>query len=74
MPIEGLTDKKGPYRNLAVYLIKNHTAVPNETVGQLFGNISYPAVSQIAIRFKKRLNADASLRQVTEDNCYLSVL
>jgi len=67
VPVEVLIDKKGPYRNLAVYRIKKYTTVPNKAIGQLFENISYSTVSQIAIRFEKRLEADADLRQITEN-------
>jgi len=73
VPIEVLIDKKRHYRNLAVYLIKKYTTLPNIAIGQLFGNISYSAVSQIAIRFEKRLEADADLRKITENiKCLLS--
>jgi putative transposase len=67
VPVEVLIDKKGDYRSLAVYLIKKCTTVPNKAIGELFGNISYSAISQIAIRFQKRLEADAGLRQITSN-------
>jgi REP element-mobilizing transposase RayT len=66
VPLAVIVDKKGQYRNLAVYLVKKYTIEPNKDIGRLFGNISYSAISQIAIRFEKRIEADAGLRQTTE--------
>jgi len=66
VPLAVIVDKKGQYRNLAVYLVKKYTNEPNKDIGRLFGNISYSAISQIAIRFEKRIETDAGLRQTTE--------
>ncbi|HVN96683.1 MAG TPA: transposase [Syntrophorhabdaceae bacterium] len=57
--------QKGIYRNLAIYLVKKYTGVPNHEIGELFGGISYSAVPKVYRRFADRLSKDNDLRKET---------
>lgn len=54
------------WRNIAIYLIKKFTSLPNGQIGKLFGGLSYSAVAKAYSRFVIRLKQDASLRKVVE--------
>ncbi len=45
---------KGEARNIAIYLSKKNTALTNRQIGELFGNISYSAVSRVYERLSRR--------------------
>jgi chromosomal replication initiation ATPase DnaA len=53
------------YRLLAIYLIKNHTALSLKEVGEIF-SMDYTAVSQAAKRFEARISKDKSLKKKVE--------
>jgi len=53
-------------RDIAIYLIKKFTGLPNRQIGELFDDLSYSAVAKAYQRFSVRLNEDTSLRKVIE--------
>ena len=53
---------KGLYRNMTVYLVKKQTGVNNTKIGDLFGGLSYSAVSKVNTRFSDKLKTDKKLR------------
>jgi hypothetical protein len=57
----------GHWRNVAIYLIKKFTGLPNRQVGELFGGLSYSAVAKAYQRFSARLGRDKTLRKVIEE-------
>jgi REP element-mobilizing transposase RayT len=60
---ELLTKRRGNiYRLLAIYLIKNHTALSLKEVGEIF-SMDYTAVSQAAKRFEAKISKDKSLKK-----------
>jgi len=54
------------WRDIAIYLIKKFTSLPNGQIGKLFGDLSYSAVTKAYQRFVVRLKEDTSLRKVVE--------
>jgi putative transposase len=60
-------NNSGHWRNVAIYLIKKFTGLPNRQIGELFGGLSYSAVAKAYQRFVVRLNQDKSLRKVVEE-------
>ena len=62
-PKEDLTEKKGPYRSLALYLIRRATGFTNREIGDFFGNISYSAVTKSYQRFEEVLKTDRKLQR-----------
>jgi putative transposase len=60
-------NNSGHWRNVAIYLIKKFTSLPNGQIGELFGGLSYSAVAKAYQRFVVRLNQDKSLRKVVEE-------
>lgn len=54
-------------KNMFIYLLKKYTDLTNERIGNLFGNLSYSAVSKGNLRFIKRLKEDAILRKDVEE-------
>jgi len=65
-PREQITDKKGMYRNLALYFMRRSTGFTNREIGQFFGNRTYSAVTKACQRFEKNLKSDKSLRDKIE--------
>ena len=64
---------KGLYRNMTIYLVKKWTSINNTEIGDLFGGLSYSAVSKINTRFSENLNINKKLRRgVQEIMAYLS--
>jgi len=45
---------KGEARNIAIFLTKKNTALTNRQIGELFGKISYSAVSRVYERLSRR--------------------
>jgi REP element-mobilizing transposase RayT len=60
-------NNSGHWRNVAIYLTKKFTSLPNRQIGELFGGLSYSAVAKAYQRFVVRLNQDKSLRKVVEE-------
>jgi len=51
IPREQLLEKNSGHRKLVIYLLKGHTALTNRQIGQMFGGLTYSAVSKIYQRF-----------------------
>lgn len=58
---------KGECRNIAIYLMKKLTSMTNKQIGQLFGDISYSAVTKVYQRFSAKLRNNKSLRKSIEE-------
>jgi len=54
---------KGRHRKIAIYLIKEYTWMTNKEIGELFGNLSYSAVSKTHQRFKVEQTKNESLKK-----------
>jgi len=54
---------KGGHRKIAIYLIKEYTWMTNREIGELFGNMSYSAVSKTHQRLKVELTKNKSLQK-----------
>lgn len=63
---EEVFQKSNHGRDIAIYLIKKFTSLPNRQIGELFGDLSYSAVAKAYQRFVVRLKEDTSLRKVVE--------
>jgi len=50
------------YRLLALYLIKNYTALSLKEIGEIL-SMDYTAVSQAARRFEEKISKDKSLKK-----------
>jgi putative transposase len=53
------------YRLVALYLIKNYTALYLKEIGKIF-SMDYTAVSQAARRFEERISKDKKLKKKVE--------
>jgi len=49
--------------NMTIYLVKKWTGINNTEIGDLFGGLSYSAVSKINTRFSDTLKTDEKLRR-----------
>jgi len=65
-PEEVLKDR-GDYRNIALHLMKKWTSVTNKQIGDLFGGVSFTAVSKANQRFMMRMKKDRKLRKRVDD-------
>ncbi len=63
VPRDDIFNKKGQYRNIAIYLLKKYTALTNNQIGQLFGNMSYSAVTRVVQRFEQKIKKDKELKK-----------
>ena len=63
---EDIMQKKGLYRNMAIYLTKKHTGLTNRQIGEIFGNIGYSGVSRVHERFGERLSKDRALADAVD--------
>jgi len=54
------------HRKMAIYLLKGGTGLTNRQIGQMFGDISYSAVSKAYQRFSAELRKDRRLRKDVE--------
>jgi chromosomal replication initiation ATPase DnaA len=66
IPVTKLVQMKGGARDIAVYLMKVHTEMTNNEMGEYFGGLSYSAVAKIKQRFSDKLTGDSSLRKRIE--------
>ncbi len=62
-----LSSNSGELRKISIYMIKKHTGMINRQIGELFGGISYSAVSKTYQRFLKQLKKDKSLKEKIGD-------
>ena len=58
-----IKDKK-QYRNITIYLLKKHTGMTNRKIGELFGDMSYSAVSKAYQRFSTKVSGNRYLRKI----------
>ena len=57
----------GEYRNIAIYLMKKWTSITNKQIGDLFGGLSFTAVSKANQRFIMRMKKDRNIRKKVDD-------
>lgn len=61
---DDITENNKPeQRKISLYLIKKHTGATNKKIGEVFGGISYSAVSKLYQRFTKELNGNRKLQR-----------
>lgn len=65
-PKEVLRDR-GECRNIAIHLIKKWTSITNKRIGDMFGGLSFSAVSKVNQRFSIRIKNDRKLRRKVEE-------
>lgn len=58
---ELLKNRNKIYRDVAIYLLKEYTTLTNRELGDIFGDISYSAVTKAYQRFKEKMNKDRNL-------------
>ena len=49
-----------------IYLLKKYTTLTNSQIGQLFGNISYSALTRVVQRFEQKIKKDKELKKRIE--------
>ncbi len=59
---ELLENRNKLYRDVAIYLLKKHTNLTNRELGDIFGDISYSAVTKAYQRFKEKMKKDRKLK------------
>jgi hypothetical protein len=60
---DDLTNTRGDMRNMTIYFIKKYTEMSNRQIGELFGSVSYSAISHAQRRFSQKVIIDRSLRK-----------
>jgi chromosomal replication initiation ATPase DnaA len=60
---EQVLKDRGDYRNIAIHLMKKWTNITNKQIGDLFGGLSFTAVSKANQRFMMRMKKDRKLRR-----------
>ncbi len=63
VPRDDIFNKKGQYRNIAIYLLKKYSTLTNSQIGQLFRNMSYSAVTRVVQRFEQKIKKIRSQRR-----------
>jgi len=61
---EELTRRSSEARNACIYLLKKHTCASNGEIGEMFGGLTYSAVTKISQAFAKRMEEDRKLREM----------
>jgi REP element-mobilizing transposase RayT len=64
---EQVLKERGDYRNIAIHLMKKLTSITNKQIGDLFGGLSFTAVSKANQRFMMRMKNDKKLRRRVDD-------
>ena len=59
---EDVLQDRGEKRNIAIYLIKKWTSMPNKQIGDLFGGLSYSAVAKANERFSAKVKNNKALK------------
>jgi REP element-mobilizing transposase RayT len=59
---DGVVGEKGLPRNVAIYLIKKYTDMTNREIGNMFGGLTFTAVTKVKERLQKRLTRDKALK------------
>jgi len=60
---EEVFHKRGDIRDLSIYLLKRYSGLTNHQIGDMFGGISYSAVSKAVKRFSLHLSEDRKLQK-----------
>jgi len=47
--------RKGEHRDLTIYLAKRYTNLSNRQIGEIFGDLSYSAVTKVEQRFRQKM-------------------
>ncbi len=63
---DDLIRARGDLRNATIYFIKKYTEMTNCQIGELFGDLSYSAISQVQRRLLNKVSKDKSLRKELE--------
>ena len=58
---DDILNSKGEQRNLAIYLAKRYSNLSNREIGEIFGNLSYSAVTKVYQRFMQKMEKDTHL-------------
>jgi len=66
VPREEVLLKRGEIRNLAIYLLKRYSGLTNRQIGDMFGGISFSAVSKLVKRYSPRVAEDRKLGKKIE--------
>jgi hypothetical protein len=61
--LDDVKENNGEYRNIAIHLLKKWTSICNSQIGELFGGLSYSAVSKTNQRFSAKLETDRKLKK-----------
>ncbi|MGA1823589.1 MAG: helix-turn-helix domain-containing protein [bacterium] len=70
---DDILNRKGEKRDVAIYLVKRYTNLSNRQIGEIFGSLSYSAVSKVYKRFMQKMAKDMSLMNKVETlKTYLS--
>jgi len=64
---EVILEDKRVLRNTAIYLGKKYTALTNREMGDLFGGISYSAITRVYQRFGQKILKNRNLRKQIEE-------
>jgi len=67
IPRDQLLEKNSGHRKLVIYLLKGHTALANRQIGQMFGGLTYSAVSKTYQRFSAKLRDDRRLQRKVKE-------
>ena len=59
--------RAGGIGKIAVYLMKKLTGMSNEQIGDLFGGLSYSAVSKVYQRFSAEAKTNKPLRKLLKE-------
>ncbi len=51
------------WRKIAIYLLRKHTGATNREIGEIFGGLTYSAVSRSNERFQRQLQKDRRLKK-----------
>ena len=63
---DDLIRARGDLRNATIYFIKKSTEMTNRQIWELFGHLSYSAISQVRRRLSQKVSKDKSLRKELE--------
>jgi chromosomal replication initiation ATPase DnaA len=69
-PEDVLEDKKEK-RNISIYLIKKWTSMTNRQIGDMFGGLSYSAVSKANERFSAKVKKSKTLKRTVDKISYV---
>lgn len=73
--LDDVKENTSEYRNIAIHLLKKWTSISNSQIGELFGGLSYSAVSKTNQRFSGKLETDRKLkkkiRKITDNMSYV---